>query len=45
VGREALFYRLPGLLDHIQRTSIMPQPGTRAFYDSLYFETGGAGWG
>ena len=45
MGREASFYRLPGLVDHIGRTSIMPHPGTRAFYDSLYFETGAEGGG
>lgn len=40
LAREAQFYGLPGLLDHIERTSIMPQPGTRTHYDSLYLETG-----
>eukprot|EP00879_Flechtneria_rotunda_P024670 GHRR01026171.1.p1 GENE.GHRR01026171.1~~GHRR01026171.1.p1 ORF type:complete len:286 (+),score=97.61 GHRR01026171.1:406-1263(+) len=40
VAREAVFYQLSALLQHIHCTSIMPQPGTRAFYDTLYLETG-----
>eukprot|EP00877_Chromochloris_zofingiensis_P012650 jgi/Chrzof1/7639/Cz02g31070.t1 len=40
LAREAQYYGLPGLVEHIQSTSIMPQPGTRAHYDSLYLETG-----
>ncbi len=40
LAREAQFYSLPGLVEHIQNTSLMPQPGTRTFYDSLYLETG-----
>lgn len=40
LAREADFYGLPGLLERIQSTSIMPQPSTRAVYDSIYLETG-----
>lgn len=38
--REAAFYQLPILLDHISDSAIMPQPGTRTSYNSLYLETG-----
>lgn len=40
LAKEAEYYQLPGLLERIQSTSIVPQPGTRALYDSLYLETG-----
>jgi hypothetical protein len=40
LAREAAFYSLPGLVDHVQGISLMPQPGTRTYYDSLYLETG-----
>eukprot|EP00197_Chlamydomonas_leiostraca_P002376 CAMPEP_0202859646 /NCGR_PEP_ID=MMETSP1391-20130828/1669_1 /ASSEMBLY_ACC=CAM_ASM_000867 /TAXON_ID=1034604 /ORGANISM="Chlamydomonas leiostraca, Strain SAG 11-49" /LENGTH=524 /DNA_ID=CAMNT_0049538697 /DNA_START=123 /DNA_END=1697 /DNA_ORIENTATION=- len=40
LAREANFYGLPGLIERIQNTSIMPQAATRAVYDSIYLETG-----
>lgn len=40
LAREASFYQLPVLVEHISNTSIMPQPATQTYYDSLYLETG-----
>lgn len=40
LARESEFFQLPGLMERIQSTSIMPQPSTRCMYDSLYLETG-----
>jgi hypothetical protein len=38
--REAVFYRLPGLLQLISSASMAPSPGTREVWDSVYVETG-----
>lgn len=40
LAKEAEYYQLPGLIERIQSSSVVPQPGTRALYDSLYLETG-----
>lgn len=40
LAREAFFYQLTDLLQHIQHTVIMPHPSTRTFYDMAYLETG-----
>lgn len=40
LAREASFYQLPVLLDHISSACIMPQPGTSVQFDTLYLETG-----
>jgi hypothetical protein len=40
LAREAQFFGLPGLLDRINGTAIVPEPNTRAVYDSIYLETG-----
>lgn len=40
LAREAAFYKLPGLVEALSKGSVMPQPATRAYFDSLYLETG-----
>jgi hypothetical protein len=40
LAREAQFFGLPGLLERINGTAIVPEPNTRAVYDSIYLETG-----
>lgn len=38
--REAAFYQLPGLLQHIADTGLAPPRDVRVTYNSLYIETG-----